>query len=252
MNCNCNPPQPVVVRQTKKPGKNLGREFFACPTGACSFFNWTDTPMPSMVKLNRPIASSSSGHGNNLIAQPNNSKGISAKITIHSFSKSSFELCQSSLQFVSRKVSYPRTSIQLSISFPFCREIFDVMKSFEGEFCYYDLQFKLWTFQFELYDFVVAKIRNVGHDVVELPKFLLQGLKKYLDRINPITKRLYEDHRKLNPSQTDDTYEVSLDVGKELMETLLPFQVEGIKFIVERGGRGLIGDEMGKLRSFKL
>ena len=34
-----------------------------------------------------------------------------------------------------------------------------------------------------------------------------------------------------------------------LMDALKPYQVEGIRFVIRRGGRGLIGDEMGEWSS---
>jgi SWI/SNF-related matrix-associated actin-dependent regulator 1 of chromatin subfamily A len=39
--------------------------------------------------------------------------------------------------------------------------------------------------------------------------------------------------------------DMTLNIEESLYDTLLPFQVEGVNFIIKRHGRGLIGDEMG-------
>eukprot|EP01033_Poteriospumella_lacustris_P023068 gene23068-17457_t len=66
-------------------------------------------------------------------------------------------------------------------------------------------------------------------EVDGLPRFLSHGLKNYLKRLNVLP----------------DTTQMELNVTPALRQMLLPFQVEGIKFVIARGGRALIGDEMG-------
>ena len=47
----------------------------------------------------------------------------------------------------------------------------------------------------------------------------------------------------LSPSEVDAAYEVGMPVS--LAAALMPFQREGVKFCLARGGRCLIADEMG-------
>ena len=90
---------------------------------------------------------------------------------------------------------------------------------------------KIWVFDFEIYDQFSNFIRDKfsgKFEVSELPKFLSVGLKKYLNNL---------------PSETinDDQY----NLQPKMLDTLLPFQVDGIRFVIHHGGRAMIADEMG-------
>lgn len=65
------------------------------------------------------------------------------------------------------------------------------------------------------------------HHVVELPRFLLKGLKTFLHKLPPPFAQ---------PEQPVlSTY---------MLDTLLPFQLEGLKFVIARKGKAMIADEM--------
>ena len=59
--------------------------------------------------------------------------------------------------------------------------------------------------------------------MIEIPRFLLNGIRKFL-------------------SSEAAPQEISLLSG--MMDTILPFQLEAVEFVVRRGGRALIADEM--------
>ncbi|KAJ1420613.1 P-loop containing nucleoside triphosphate hydrolase protein, partial [Ochromonadaceae sp. CCMP2298] len=65
--------------------------------------------------------------------------------------------------------------------------------------------------------------------LTELPRFLAKGFAAYLKRLSKL---------KVGPDPV-------VNIPAQLMATLLPFQLEGVKFIIRRGGRGMLGDEMG-------
>ncbi len=90
---------------------------------------------------------------------------------------------------------------------------------------------KLWAFDFHVYDDVVSELQSTRFNeyaVVELPRFLVNGLKKYIHAL----------------PKTIEAHPV-LHLEAPLLAVLRPFQLEGIRFVVRHGGRALIGDEMG-------
>ena len=98
----------------------------------------------------------------------------------------------------------------------------------------HDDRMKIWTFNFDLYDKISSQLQADEFDVVELndlPRFLVEGLKKYIKKVTADNQDVEADP------------ELKIETG--LLDTLLPFQLEGIKFVVRHGGKALIGDEMG-------
>jgi hypothetical protein len=217
MNCDCKPPQLAVLRTVNKAGQNQGKEFFCCPSSNCKFFQWVDQNGPPSL-INRSFHQPTSmGH-----KQPQPKASIVATIEIKSF------------DFSERPVK-----IWMKIFFPYCPELNDLFQSKPREMCYYDNQFKMWIFDFTYYETIVSSILALQLNsflLKELPKFLQVGLKNYLVSINRVPF-VHED---------------DLEIVQELKDTLLPFQLEGVKFVVARGGKALIGDEMGEFEAYTL
>jgi hypothetical protein len=88
----------------------------------------------------------------------------------------------------------------------------------------------MWSFDFSHYTEVVGTLQSdeffETHQVVELPRFLLKGLKTFLAKLP-------------SPSQQAEP-----DLSTYMMDALLPFQMEGLKFVIARKGRAMIADEM--------
>jgi hypothetical protein len=86
---------------------------------------------------------------------------------------------------------------------------------------------RVWSFDFEIYDEFVATLLSSEFasevSVSELPKFLVKGIKRFL-------------------KLPCDCPEV--DLPESMMDTLLPFQLEALEFVIRRGGRAMIADEM--------
>jgi hypothetical protein len=76
-------------------------------------------------------------------------------------------------------------------------------------------------------------------ELQELPRFLVVGLKSYL-------RGQEEDIH-----GSSDIMEPELHLEESFLDTLLPFQLEGIRFVVRHRGRALIGDEMGCGKVYK-
>ncbi len=93
---------------------------------------------------------------------------------------------------------------------------------------------KLWVFDFILYEEIISRLLSSEFEetiqITELPRFLTVGLRNYLQNIPKVS------------------VEPVLNLEPALLEFLLPFQLEGIKFVIRHGGRALIGDEMGTCR----
>ena len=87
----------------------------------------------------------------------------------------------------------------------------------------------VWHFDFQLYDKFVGDLTTdpkYSHlDIIEIPRFLTRGLPIYLKCLPTAT-----EEPKLPPKFAD---------------MLLPFQLDGLRFVIRHGGRALIADEMG-------
>lgn len=100
-----------------------------------------------------------------------------------------------------------------------------VFKSIDPEFRKYNQKLKMQMFDFRVYDnFVNSMLASDFVCLQELPKFLVKGIPLYLETL---------------PSNFSE-----LNLCPKVMETLLPFQVDGVKFATTRR-RALIADEMG-------
>lgn len=79
-------------------------------------------------------------------------------------------------------------------------------------------------------------MRAGGFTVKPLPDFLLRSL-----RNDPLVQSL------TNSATAEE--EMGLDTDKltpTVISTIKDYQVEGVRFVLRRGGRALIADEMGK------
>lgn len=84
-------------------------------------------------------------------------------------------------------------------------------------------------FDFSIYESFVRELKTASQfahlEVAELPRFLSQGLP------------LYQQHLPTTFAEPN--------LFPKFRNTLLPFQLEGLKFVIRHGGRALIADEMG-------
>lgn len=206
MNCYCYPPKHAVIKKVQKTGPNYGRDFFSCSTGTCNLFH--------MVDNNRPMALNQ-----NLRQHNENNNNIQTKSFSVKFNILSFEF-------------NPKLVIWTGISCTFHPRLNQSFSNLDKSQCYYSNSLKMWIFDFLIYDqiiFIVTK--DLEGIAEELPRFIVFGLKHFIQRINSLN--------------LDQEFEVN--ITPKLQETLLPFQLDGIKFAISRGGRALIGDDMGNI-----
>lgn len=212
MNCGCHLPAAyLTVRQSNSP--NFGKNFFACANRACGFFQFADEPLQlSGYKAGSSSSSGSSGFNQHSKQPPGNfnNKNVNAiKLYLEDFDESS---CRFWFAI------YPTNP-----------DITKIIQSQPSDMYKYNNGLKLWFLDFAIYEAFVCLLNTPpnNYTIEEIPKFIVKGIKNFLRS----TPEFFVDPV-INISQT-------------LAESLLPFQVQGIKFVIRRNGRALIGDEMG-------
>lgn len=126
----------------------------------------------------------------------------------------------------------PQIVVWLSLTSSDSSQLMSDMNRLPTDQCKYKHGIKMWVFDFTIYDDIIKIVKSkLGNDNIEgLPRFLEVGIKNFLKSIKNIPA-VNEEGFNLIPS---------------FKEGLLPHQIEGLKFVISRGGRALIGDEMGK------
>jgi hypothetical protein len=132
----------------------------------------------------------------------------------------------------------PSLQVWLSASFPYQPHVAAFFKTLPPHLVRYEESLKLWLVQLDIYDALVSRLQSFQFQLcvslVELPRTLVGGLRWWLlQHLPAIPEALLPDEQ------------VSLRLSPALLDRLLPYQLEGIRFVVKRGGRALIADEMG-------
>ena len=133
----------------------------------------------------------------------------------------------------------PPYRILLSADFARNDDLSRLFQSLPSDRCAYHGKKKLWLLDLGLYESLIARLHSSEYcqlaDVPaagDIPRWLLKGLEWYSRHLDKFPERR-------SPAP------VPLNLTPYLKEKLLPFQVEGVGFIVRNGGRGMIADEMG-------
>ncbi|XP_073992688.1 SWI/SNF-related matrix-associated actin-dependent regulator of chromatin subfamily A-like protein 1 isoform X2 [Rhodnius prolixus] len=107
------------------------------------------------------------------------------------------------------------------------KELLDLFKTIPGK--EYDPKKKVWSFPLEQYNKFKEVTAPLSPNVIigNLPKAVLQN---FMDQ-----KQKPQDYRNMDISKIEST----------LLNSLFPFQKEGVQFGVSKGGRCLIADDMG-------
>jgi hypothetical protein len=221
MNCYCSPPLPIQQRTVAKSGNNFGKIYFNCPNLNCKFFCWMDDL--STMRYNNNNSSSHNNHSTTTSRGGNsssNSRGCSGS------SGEGGKLTAMKLM-IGEFVNGPPFQVWFDVQCPMdskIRSFFDTIPSDKKKL---NSKTKMWSFNFEIYDQFVGTALSAEYNsaiqVIEIPRFLLNGIRKFL-------------------SSEAAPQEISLLSG--MMDTILPFQLEAVEFVVRRGGRALIADEM--------
>ena len=225
MNCNCN--VPAITKTSQKTGPNYGRLFFTCGNSSnnsqhCTFFSWHDPSMPistfaqSKSYNNNNNYNNSNNSNNNTYNNNNNSSSNSNKLSL-------------SLKLTEFEDNNP-PKIWFSASHAYSKDLDTYYNTLPIDMKRYDHNKKLWLFDMTIYDRFINELSSSRYNnkihINDIPKFLANGLKKYISKLSkPV--------------------DMKLNIEASLYDTLLPFQIEGVNFVVKRHGRALIGDEMG-------
>ena len=171
MNCACNKPAKKQIVQ--KDGGNKGKEFWSCAqSSSCNFFCWVNG-MPSSFQ---PRPQSHSSSSNQRASSPakkkstNSAYNVSVRLNIIKFEIDS---------------GVPR--IWFSATHAPNTKLTKFYLSLPENLRKHDDRMKIWTFNFDLYDEISSQLQADEFDFVELhdlPRFLVEGLKKYIKKVN--------------------------------------------------------------------
>lgn len=109
------------------------------------------------------------------------------------------------------------------------QEIIDIFKTIPSKF--YEPKSRLWNFLISDYDLLLFKLQNLKN------KLLVEGIPKFA--LNCV--KMKEHYVEIDFNRLDPT----------LSATLMPFQIEGLRFGIDKNGRCLIGDDMGLGKTFQ-
>lgn len=224
MNCYCNPPQ-LAVLKTCNAGKNAGKQFFTCPvpyqSTKCTLFSWVGASMPMSLAFGRnrfPSKSKKSSNENrNTSPQKVNGK-FEAKLLVYEI------------------IEGPPVEIWLSLQCPTTPVVNDLFSRLPPGKSKFNNGLKMWVFNFDQYERIKYEFTTPPFDAIYLPdlvKFLAKGLTNFQKKFNKLSA---------GPDPP-------LNLTPLIRSKILPFQLESVKFVVRRGGRALLGDEMGKITS---
>lgn len=221
MNCYCSPPLPVQQRTVTKSGNNFGKIFFNCSQSKCKFFCWMDDTMNHKLYTTKKISSTiHEGHGGR--GQGGGSSG-----STNTSKLSTMKLMVGEIE------SGPPFRVWFDAQCPIDQKIRTFYNTIPEDKKRLNSKTKMWSFNFEIYDQFVSTLHSSEYSSVvqlaEIPRFLVNGIKKFL-------------------SSEAGPQEISL-LGS-MMDTILPFQLEAVEFVVRRGGRALIADEMVLLDTY--
>ena len=248
MNCSCY--KPAVIRETRT-GNNAGKKYWGCALNVCSMYVWCDSHMLPPI---RPQIPSSSSSGTNATMTSNNNYNTTTSNNTDTKATNSANNNNNNLkkiQFTLLNFEYNNDDHELSAWFgvlisgssTHISHINKLFLEFPENLRRYKTTFKMWEFNFKVYNELIKRLQlppcNDYVSVEPLPLFLSHAILTY------ITQQNQEYDKISRTASTGNNNEIILNIEDELRSELLPFQVEGVKFIVSRHGRGMIADEMG-------
>jgi hypothetical protein len=221
MNCDCVPPKHAVLHVSHNL-KSAGREFFSCPTRECKFFAWAGEYIPMSMAFGRNRQANTAKQGNSYAKRDSSPQKVNGKHEV---------------KVMLYEITPPPVEIWLSLQCPSSPVVNDLFARLPQDKVKFSNTLKMWLFSFSVYERVVQEFTTPPFEsmhVPELPKFLATGLASYQKKVNKLNK---EGEQELN-------------LSPRIVSTLLPFQLEAVKYVVKRGGRALLGDDMGKTAPF--
>jgi hypothetical protein len=204
MNCFCGIPAVSNIVKSSN-SQNFGKPFIACGTRNCKFFQFIDEP-PSNLRSDaihkwHQLPTSASSSSSSTSFK----KKQKVKIFLDSFNDVEFKFWCGVL--------------------PSDPSIASIIQALGNGMYRYSESLKLWLIDFTTYESFMSAIQSFSdhYEVEEIPKFLAKGISNFLKHASS-----YQS-------------EPVIDIPLSMKDKLLPFQLDGVKFVVRRNGRALIG-----------
>ena len=206
MNCNCG--IPVTTRTVRKEGPNQGKTYQCCARNTCRYYVWLGNgTLP-------PVIQPDYGRASDVNPQ---STATSTKIPV------STHLHQ---------IDTSPCRIWFRIQYPKNDRVDKCITDIPADMKLYDESKKLWSIDFRMYEELIPRLQSSEFSSLvqlnELPLFVVRGLRNFL----------------ISMENSGDE-EISIDIRPTFLDQLKNFQREGVRFVIRRKGRALIGDEMG-------
>jgi len=215
--CLCGVPAGQSVSKSEE---NSGRGFFRCGAlpPVCKFFQWVDF---------RPVAAAGQPLGGGAAAPPvdrvfvaSGGKLIDVKLSLGAVDQGP----PLRIWIHVEHIKNADLETHLHMTFP-------------AHVRRYNHQKKIWMFDLTQYAELLKRMQSSMFNrlvtVHEMPDWLVKGLNWYLSFLRPF------------PEANSTEKEIKLNLPPYMSKQLLPFQYEGVRFLVRHGGRGMIADEMG-------
>ncbi|XP_008553472.1 SWI/SNF-related matrix-associated actin-dependent regulator of chromatin subfamily A-like protein 1 [Microplitis demolitor] len=116
---------------------------------------------------------------------------------------------------------------RFEVDIKYCPQFIEYCKTFKTRV--YDQQRKLWSFDITEYNDFLKGLKDSA------PQVQLAGLPQYVYRV-------FKNNASIKPEITEPDLS---RIDPKLMETLMPFQREGVCFGIKKDGRCMIADDMG-------
>ena len=136
--------------------------------------------------------------------------------------------------------SGPPSRVTFSADFARNDDLSKLCQSFPANLSFFHAPRKMWILDLSIYEQFVSRLLSSEYaDLAnlppanEIPRWLIKGLTWYQKKLETV------------PESMLPLDQVHLRLTPYFREKLLPFQVEGVRFVVRHGGRALIADEMG-------
>lgn len=230
MNCHCNKP---VINRIAQSGDHPGRSYFSCSSSSCRFFQWVDGHFPpkikpSSVSTTTLIPTSSSSNKSTFSRQGQaHSLSSSSKVidTVRSSDLPRLKLLLSSFE---EKEDGSVTVWFVVLSSISNNELTKFYLSLPESTRRYKDRVRVWEFSFEVYTQFVETLSDTPFSsmlrVEPFPAFVSTAILNYMKTIK------------------ENSGPVILNIEPELRKALRPFQIQGVEFVIRRGGRALIGE----------
>ncbi|XP_014246833.1 SWI/SNF-related matrix-associated actin-dependent regulator of chromatin subfamily A-like protein 1 [Cimex lectularius] len=115
---------------------------------------------------------------------------------------------------------------RFAVTIGYNSKVIDIMKSIPGR--QYDTNKKFWHFPLDQYDTLKSKLSPLSPSVI----------------VGNIPKSVFKIIKDVEPVQDFKNIDIST-IDPVLLESLFPFQVEGVKYGIFKHGKCLIADDMG-------